>query len=502
MAARGSSKSTTITRSSARAKKARAIRPARGDDAVGPAAILAELRKLQAKTAQQERELEKLRDARAPQALTAVPADPTEIVLRELPDDVRDEREALARTLDLPGQDAPKFHLVNDCLAIGATPWADPLVPAYLLDKNYRIIDWNLAFSLAFDRTMDGRRGLSITEWVYFLDNYDEVLKNGAASFGDAEALPRIHVEDIAYTSPRFGRISAIKRAYQVPDDKSETIGWLVTLEVQFVDAATTRRFKHELFEALRRDLTWSEYALSYDRVLLSAAVYCELLDHILGERVPASCRKAAGAITPLRRSSRVIDIGAGTGNLSEKLASQRRGHMIFAVENNRLMLDLLRDKCRAYLRQDDAGPGVLAIKQDVNTLFGFPEESFDYAILNNVAYSLEDPLPCFRQVCRLLRVDGEIRVSGPQKTTNLDRLFERIAADLRKAGVMSDLQVDYDRVASINRSVLSESLYRWNTDDMQRLLRAAGFGQITYATNAAYAGQSMIICARKSSAK
>jgi ubiquinone/menaquinone biosynthesis C-methylase UbiE len=457
---------------------------------------VAELQALREALHELQSEHEALKESARPQPVTVAPCVPTLQPPRELSDEVRDEREAFADSLPVPGRDAPVFNLVNDCLAIGATPWADPLVPAYLLDNNYRIVDWNLAFGLAFDRTMDGRRGQSILEWVYFLDNYDEVLERAVSAFGEGTVLPRIHIEDIAYTSERFGKVLATKRAYQVPGDQDETLGWLVTLEVRFVDAATTRRYKHELFELLRRDLTWSDYALSYDRVLKASPVYLELLDHVLGEKVPP--RKGSGSIEPLKRGSRIIDLGSGTGNIPVALAQQNRGHVIFAVENNRLMLDLLRDKCRPYLRADDEGPGILAIKQDVNTLFGLQDNSFDYAILNNVAYALDDPLPCLRHVRRVLKADGEIRVSGPQKTTDLNRLFSRIAGDLKASGRMKDLQEDYDRVAAINRNVLSSRLYRWSVDDMQQMLRDAGFGQITYVTDTAYGGQSMIVCARK----
>ena len=38
--------------------------------------------------------------------------------------------------------------------------------PMYLLDEGFRIVDWNFAFSLAFDRSMEGRRGLSVREWA------------------------------------------------------------------------------------------------------------------------------------------------------------------------------------------------------------------------------------------------------------------------------------------------------------------------------------------------
>jgi SAM-dependent methyltransferase len=414
---------------------------------------------------------------------------------KELSGETLQERESFAEDLPIPGRDAPTFNLVSDFISFGVTPWADSLVPVYLLDKNYRIVDWNTPFSLAFDQTMEGRRGLSVLEWVCFLDNYEECLARAARDFADADNLPRLHIETIEYTSPRYGRITAQKRAYQIPKDDGDLLGWLVTLDVKHTDAETGLRYKRDLFQTLRRDLTWSEYALSYDVVLLASKTYPDLLNHVLGEQVPPG---GNGTLTRIRRGARILDLGAGTGNVSRLLAEQQRGHVIFAVENNGAMLDLLRVKCDAFLRSSDDEPGVLAIKQDANVLFGLPEYSFDYAILSNVAYALEDPLPCLRQVCAALTPNGEIRVSGPQKSTDLETLFSQIGAELEAAGRTAELKEDFDRVRDINRNVLGPSLYRWDVDEMAEMLRTAGFKQITYSTDSAYAGQAMIIAARK----
>ena len=414
---------------------------------------------------------------------------------RLLPHEVRHERARVADSMPIPGRNAPYFSLVNDFLTIGFIPWADPLVPAYFLDKNYRIVDWNTAFGVAYDRTMEGRRGLSVLEWVYFLDNYEECMRTATKDFGDPNNLPRLHVETIHYTSLRYGRTTATKRAYQMPGDNGEVLGWLVTLDVNFKDMPTRLQFNRDLLSTLRRDLTWSEYALSYDRVLNSTKVYPDLLNHIIGEYSPVRTRRP---LAKIRANSRILDLGAGTGNLSLLLASQLRDHVVFALENNRTMLDLLRAKCSRFLRSDDHGPGVLAIKQDVNTLYGLPEASFDYAILNNVAYALDDPLPCFRQVRDLLTPEGEIRVSGPQRKTKLEELFAQISRDLKSSRRMDELKEDYNRVWDINRYILSSNLYRWSVDDMKGMLKSAGFTEIEYDTDSAYAGQAMIVAARK----
>ena len=67
-----------------------------------------------------------------------------------------------------------------------------------------RILDWNEAFGLVFDRTMDGRTGQSVLEWTYFLDNYKDVVDH-ASHFTDPANLPDVDDEPIAFTGARYG---------------------------------------------------------------------------------------------------------------------------------------------------------------------------------------------------------------------------------------------------------------------------------------------------------
>ncbi|HUT11813.1 MAG TPA: class I SAM-dependent methyltransferase [Thermoguttaceae bacterium] len=410
------------------------------------------------------------------------------IVQKQVPSDIK-QRQAVAAVKPVPGKDAPSFSLVEAALAFDATPCADPMVPMYLLDKDYRIVDWNFAFSLAFDRTMEGRRGLSVLEWVYFLDNYEEVLDHTVEAFSDPKNLPPLDVEEIRYTSKRYNRLVAIKRAYQVPKDDGTLLGWLVTLGPSFEDAGANIRYRLDLIRLLRADLMWTEYALSYDAVLRNTKIYRELLDTLLGEN---------GCIPAIPPAVRVLDLGAGTGNITKQLVDSSGERLVFALESNRAMLDVLRSKCKPYLRSDDDGAGVVAVKQDINSLFGLQDDYFDCAILNNVTYSLEDPARCLRDTRRVLKPGGEVRISGPQKKSNLKRLFRQIRRDLQSNGKFEELRAHYDRVESINTHSLAPMLNRWTVDDVAQQLKDAGFSEITYADDNAYAGQSMIVCAKK----
>ncbi len=88
----------------------------------------------------------------------------TETQKRELEPEILVQRQNFSEHIrsEIPGQAAPEFHVLEEKLAFEVTPCSDPMTPMYTLDSNFRIIEWNNAFSACFDRTMEGRRGLNV----------------------------------------------------------------------------------------------------------------------------------------------------------------------------------------------------------------------------------------------------------------------------------------------------------------------------------------------------
>jgi ubiquinone/menaquinone biosynthesis C-methylase UbiE len=398
------------------------------------------------------------------------------------------QRKAFSARRRLPGDNAAPLNVLEDRSTLRIGPGTDPSVPSYVLDQNFRIVDWNDAFNLCFDYTMEGRRGMSVLEWTYFLDNYEQVVEHGIHVFGGEGPLPPIDIEEIEYTSDRYGVLTAVKRAYMIPNDDRQCAGWLAVLDVTFADKDQASVHQRDLVNIVARDVMWSEYALSYDAVLTNTDVYPALMKLMLGE--DASMPRIA-------HDAKILDLGAGTGTFTERLAAEHPERLVVAVENNRTMLALLRDKVRPLLRTN--GPrGVVPLKQDITTLLGLEDEGFDVAIMNNVLYSVDDVPGCLREVHRVLRERGEIRISGPQKRTRLDRLLKQIKSELKTRGLFDELEQDYERVRIINERRLAQWLYRWSIDDMKAMLREAGFRDVFYESDRAYGGESMVIGARK----
>jgi ubiquinone/menaquinone biosynthesis C-methylase UbiE len=264
-----------------------------------------------------------------------------------------------------------------------------------------------------------------------------------------------------------------------------------VTIEPQFGKTEYGLEFKQDLIGQMSLDLMWSEYALSYDHVLLNTSIYTHLVETMIGDQ-------ANGPLTSIPPGSRILDLGAGTGNIANALASKERGYHIIAIDANRAMLECLKAKCNVYLTTSPERPGVFALRQNLMSLFGIPDASVDCAIMNNVLYAIADHQPVLQEVLRVLKPGGELRISGPHAASDVEIVFREIRRDLEASGRFEAVKPAYERVYAINKLRLAPMLRRWGTDQLAETLIGAGFREIVHTSESVYNGQSMLICARK----
>lgn len=396
----------------------------------------------------------------------------------------------------IPGRYAPQYSIMNKVPKSQArlTEAMTFTTPMYALDADYRILDWNEAFSLAFDRSMDGLRGISVSEWSIKLKNYEDVVAHGVEVFKDPDNLPRVDIEVIEYENMVGNTVSALKRAYQVADDDGSCLGWLVLLELDFEHESQHLDYLRNLYHILGQDMMWSEYAISYDQVLLNTKRYIELLQVMMGAEAPYQ---------PIPPHSKVLDLGAGTGNLAIHLLKRDPTLHVVCLEKNRTMLDLLRTNAEheKLLTDDINNPGILPIKQDITVLNGIETGFFDYVLMNNVFYTLTEKAQgaCLSEVYRVLKIGGEVRISGPHKKTNVSALFKVLWDELSSDNKNDTSFVrDFRNVEKINIDALEPILLGDDLETMRSKLQAAGFTQFGPTSDRVYAGHAVILNAIK----
>lgn len=382
---------------------------------------------------------------------------------------------------EIPGASAKHFKIIDERLLLSQRTAYNYGSPNYILNADFRILDWNEAFSLAFDHTIEGRRGECILEWVFYLDNAEAIIKRGKKIFKDPANYPMVDFEDIYYNSLKYGPIVAHKIAAQVRDDQGKYTGWVITLDLDFQFKHGSKRYFNDLRKRLEENMIWTEYAMSYDRLLEATDTYPVLINQMV-DKIPDN--------------SLVLDLGAGTGNATKRLLDSNK--RVLAVDNNDAMLDILRNKCSHYLATLPDQSKLIIIKQNCENLAGIEGDQFDVVLLNNVLYSLGDPEACLKEVSRILKWGGEIRISGPKKDTNIDTLFNCFKSELINKDKFDELRNDYDHVYKIHhKESMVENLYRFDSEKIQDMLKKLGF-KITHLQNDVYAGQGMIIFAKK----
>lgn len=225
----------------------------------------------------------------------------------------------------------------------------------------------------------------------------------------------------------------------------------------------------------------WQTYARSYDRILPLLPFYQEVVSrHVCALSKPG-----------IRR---VIDVGAGTGNVAVKLAAN--GLDVVAVDNCREMLDQLRDKLEAGI------PGVVTmVEQDAASLGAWADATFDGVTVLLALFAMRHSRRSLGEIMRVLRPGGLLVVTETKKHFQLQPLLEFVAGYLLNARLHENLRDDWDRVRNANiRLDPGRREERLSAEEIEQTLRQSGF-RITDVKDS-HLGQCETIWAEKAAAK
>lgn len=190
-----------------------------------------------------------------------------------------------------------------------------------------------------------------------------------------------------------------------------------------------------------------------------------------------------------LRESHKILDTGAGTGNLTLELL--KFGHMVIAVDSNKLALDILETKCREYNRN-------LAIKQIEVELLNFHEE-FDGVSSMFVIPFVKNNKRYFSNVYNALRSNGMFIISAWAPIKNgWSKLKDIVEDGLRSKGLLPKYQKEFNYISEsseVNGKIVSEGQ---NVNDIKDLLSKMGFVDIKEFTKNPYGKYAYFLTCKK----
>lgn len=349
-------------------------------------------------------------------------------------------------------RERPEWALIDQCRR--TVP--DLVCPSYILDRNYHFLDWNVMFDELIAKPMGLARFRHVEDFILKLKNHRRVVERSRKLL-HAGQFPVVDVEDLLYESPTYGLITFKKIAAQIGDEKGGSLAWSVNLNI--VQAERSNEMWDALTRRLDADVSWSNYAKLYDRMLLKFDPYRELLEKV--------ARLVGDAQS-------VIDLGAGTGNLTLELMKRRPTRELCALEANQEMIETLRAKLRK--RSRPWRKNVTVLKGDLmGTLRELEASSIDCAVMMNVLYAIPDRAHCLREIYRVLKPGGTLVYSTSTKDTDLDRLFTSVRENLASKGLLKKLQTVVDCADDRNRA-MSDWILRDTPQEVVSYASQAGF--------------------------
>jgi len=289
----------------------------------------------------------------------------------------------------------------------------------------------------------------------------------------------RIRMEDLDiaegichYTSSVFGQ--AKLRSQEIPlinTSTGDVEGAILSVEVLDIDSQ--RNYQIGLQKRFTHELMWEIYAASYDRILFEMPFYQEVLHrHITAMNIPSI--------------KNILDIGAGTGNVTVRLLQEDKS--ITAVDISNAMLRKLFSKLDETLATN-----LITIEETAERLPQLRDGFFDGVNVLLAFFDMQDPFSALGEAIRLLKPSGTLIVTEPKQCFNVSELMDFAERHLRDRGLIDELQQDWERIQSvaphINQKIqevqsttAAHSLQTpWHAEGLYEYLELNGFRNLTF---------------------
>ena len=344
-------------------------------------------------------------------------------------------------------------------------------LPAMAIDGDGKVADYNLALEALVGDQLSGSRYLPVSTLGARLKPR---ILNG--SFFPGNEGPSSQPQ-CTFASDGFGEVQLNLKTIVCHDPI--TSGPYAKFFLWDVLVPSCEHAFHEKYRRkLDHQLIWDTYAWSYDRVLPVMPYYVEVLDR--------HTRVLTGAL-----DGQVMDLGAGTGNLIERVLAA--GRQVTAVDNSRAMLDKLRVKppVRAELRKR-----LLVIEARAEYLPMVADQSHAAVSLQLALFDMYNPERGLETAVRVLRPGGSIVITDLKRSFRLEPLLKECKARLRTLGLYKERADDLKRVVKSNRDLAPGSRSRFRIEDTLEFLKTRKFQDLSIEDS--HLGQCATVRGRK----
>jgi ubiquinone/menaquinone biosynthesis C-methylase UbiE len=324
-------------------------------------------------------------------------------------------------------------------------------IPVLVIDTSGFVTDYNLGSEALFGELLNGRRYSTLQNLLQPLNT--RVL-NGVLIPQDDDYRTKTHCY---FHSPDLGKVRLTSSAVVCHDPLTNAmIG-----QILYWDVAPTlvNDNLHERYRAiLNQQLIWDTYAWSYDRILPLMPYYQDVIERHAAF-LTASC------------DGPIIDLGAGTGNLAERLIVE--GRSVTAVDSSRAMLERLRSK---QALTSVLGTRLTVLEARAESLPIIKDQSFAGVSLLLALFDMRSPESGLRSAVRILRPGGRIVVTDLKRSFQLEPILRECERQLRCLGLYEKLADDLQRVVRSNHDLAPGSRSGIRIEDVFDSLAAQGF--------------------------